>query len=64
MIFKFLCSTAAPFLRPDLAATTTSREAAVKDGRRSGFRLSPAAARPRLDGREHGVMLKGERASL
>jgi hypothetical protein len=22
------------------------------------------AARPRLDGREHGVMLKGERASL
>jgi hypothetical protein len=35
----------------------TSRAAAVKDGRRAVVSPITAAARPRLDGREHDVIL-------
>jgi hypothetical protein len=63
MIFKFLCSTAAPFLRPDLP-----RNDAARSGRQGWPSRRPhpklGVARPRLDGREHGVMLKPKRASL
>jgi hypothetical protein len=63
MIFKFLCSIAAPFLRPDLP----SKDAARSDcqgwpSRQPHPKL--AVDRPRLDGREHGVIITGKRASL
>jgi hypothetical protein len=37
----------------------TSRAAAVKAGRRSAQASNDTAARPRLDGREHGVIVTG-----
>jgi len=39
----------------------TPRTAAVKDGRRSAAAPRSTLARPRLDRREHGVMLNGSR---
>jgi hypothetical protein len=53
MLFKFLGSAGAPFLRPGLQDTSAPRGAAVKTGRRP----SPEAARSGLDGREHGARL-------
>jgi hypothetical protein len=42
---------------PRPALKTTSRADAVKDGRRSDHATYSTAARPRLDGGEHGVIL-------
>jgi len=46
-----------PFLRPDLRATDAPRAGAVKAGRRSGLASRVHAARPRLDGPEHGARI-------
>jgi len=61
--FPFLCSTAVPFLRPDLLAAMTPGAAAVKAGRRAGGDTLSALVRPRLGGGEHGVKLAAGRAS-
>jgi hypothetical protein len=53
MLFRFLGSAGAPFLRPGLHDTRAPRGAAVKTGRRP----SPEAARSGLDGCEHGARL-------
>ena len=53
MLFRFLGSAGAPFLRPGLHNTRAPRGAAVKTGRRP----SPKAARSGLDGCEHGARL-------
>jgi hypothetical protein len=46
-----------PFLRPDLRATDAPRAGAVKAGRRAGLAPRFHAARPRLDGPEHGARI-------
>lgn len=53
MLFRFLGSAGAPFLRPGLHDTRAPRGAAVKTGRRP----SPEAARSGLDGCEHRARL-------
>jgi hypothetical protein len=60
---QFLCLTAAPFLRPDLPSNGAARsDRQGWPSRQPHPKLD--LARPRLDGREHGVMIKGKRAAL
>jgi hypothetical protein len=47
-----------PFLRPGLHIVDASREGAVKAGRRTDLTFRSAAARPCLDGAEHGASIK------
>src|ERR1700676_4160688 len=47
------------FFVPTCPGPVTPRAAAVKDGRRCGRAAGSGAARPRLDGGEHGVTLAG-----
>jgi hypothetical protein len=56
---EFLCSTAEPFLRPDLSFIRATSAAAVKAGRRDALAASSAMPGPRLDGREQGAKLCG-----
>jgi hypothetical protein len=46
------------FLRPGLRAQTRRAQGAVKAGRRSVLTSCSTAARPRLDGPEHGARIK------
>jgi hypothetical protein len=46
-----------PFLRPDLRVQTRRAQGAVKVGRRAGLASRFRAARPRLDGPEHGARI-------
>ena len=54
----FLCSCWRSFLRPGLRAQTRRAQRAVKAGRRAVLTSCSTAARPRLDGPEHGARIK------
>ena len=58
---RFLSSAGTTFLGPT-CDPMTPRAATVKDGRRSPCASYDAVARPRLDGREHGVIVRGGRS--
>ena len=47
-----------PFLRPGLRTQARRAQGAVKAGRHAGLASRSFAARPRLDGPEHGAMVK------
>src|SRR5215468_8820792 len=60
----FLGSTREPFLRPDLHQSVTPRADAVNNGRRACLQADSNAARPLLDGGEHGVTMRAVGAPI
>src|SRR5215471_6850209 len=58
-LVSFLVRPGGRFFVPTCLGRVTPRAAAVKDGRRCGRAAGFGAARPRLDGGEHGVTLAG-----
>ena len=57
-LISFFVRPREPFLRPDLPCPLTPRADGVKTGRHSSRAANRAVDRPRLDGGEHGVILR------